>query len=210
MKRSVDYPANALQSALERLGESGNLPAAGLHLRNHADAISVQLKERVLAEIPAFSETGNPDILPELAEHAPMHTDEIVRLLLGGAVGDFDFVRSHARRRAEQRFPLEATLHAYRCGHKVYSQWLREAIIESTSSPNDSPQIVTAVADFTIEYTDAVSTIAAGAYVAQTRMLADVAGDRRAELLSILLEGYDESDGRVAKILRDAGYLDRR
>ena len=37
---------------------------------------------------------------------------------------------------------------------KCIRSGLREAIIESTSSPNDSPQIVTAVADFTIEYTD--------------------------------------------------------
>jgi sugar diacid utilization regulator len=34
--------------------------------------------------------------------------------------------------------------------------------------------------------------------------------DQRAEFLTILLEGYDESDGRVAKILRTAGYLDKR
>ena len=202
------YPTNALKEALTRLSDTTFLPEAAKHLARSAAAINAELGETVLAEIPAFSESRNPDILPELARHGAEHTDEMVRLLQGGAVGDFEFVRKHARRRAEQRFPLEATLHAYRCGHKVLSHWVREAILAAASSSKVAPQVVAAVADFSIEYTDAVSTVAASAYVEQTRLLADVAGDHRAELLNILLEGYDESDGRVAKILRDAGYLD--
>ena len=65
--------------------------------------------------------------------------------------------------------------------------------------------MIPAVADFTMEYTGAISTIAASTYVAQTRLLADVAGDQRAELINILLDGYDESDDRVAKILKNGG-----
>ena len=204
----ASYPTNALKEALARLSDTTFLPAAAKHLASSAGAINAELGETVLAEIPAFSESRNPDILPELARHGPEHTDEMIRLLQGGAVGDFEFVRKHARRRAEQRFPLEATLHAYRCGHKVLSHWVRDAILAAASSSKVAPQVVAGVADFSIEYTDAVSTVAASAYVEQTRLLADVAGDHRAELLNILLEGYDESDGRVAKILRDAGYLD--
>ncbi len=66
------------------------------------------------------------------------------------------------------------------------------------------------MADFTLEYTDAVSTVASTAYVEQVRLMADVAGDQRAQLLNILLDGYDESDARVAVILRQAGLLDGR
>jgi hypothetical protein len=205
-----DYPTDALNEALKRLRRSPFLPAAVKHLGRSASAIAAELAETVLAEIPAFTESRNPQVLPDLARHAPEHTDEIIRLLGGAAVGDFEFVAMHARRRAEQRFPLEATLHAYRCGHKVFSRWVREAILAAIPSPDDAPQVVAAVADFTIEYTDAISTVSASAYVTQTRLLADVAGDYRAELLNILLDGYDESDGRVAKILRDAGYLDQR
>jgi hypothetical protein len=205
-----DYYTNALTEALRRLGSSPFLQTAVSHLQSHTAVINEELSKTVLAEIPAFSESRNPDILPELGRHGSQHTDEIVRLLGGGAMGSFDFVREHARRRAEQRFPLEATLHAYRCGHKVFSRWMREAALAAVSSPEDAQQGVAAVADFAIEYTDAVSTIAAGAYSSHTRLLADVAGDQRAQLLSILLDGYDESDGRVAQILRDAGYLETR
>jgi len=205
-----DYHTNALNEALKRLGDSPFLPAAVRHLAANASAINSELSETVLTEIPAFYESRNPDVLPDLARHSPQHTIEILRLLGGDPVGDFAFVRTHAQRRADQRFPLEATLHAYRCGHKVFSRWMREATLRAASSPEDAQQVVAAVADFAIEYTDAISTIAASAYVSQTRLLADVAGDHRAELLNILLDGYDESDGRVAKVLRDAGYLDRR
>lgn len=205
-----DYHTNALNEALRRLGDSP-IPAAAIkRLEADADAIDAELRETVLDQIPAFTESRNPDVLPELARHGGEHTVEILRLLAGGALGDFGYVREHARRRAEQRFPLEATLHAYRCGHKVFSRRVRDAALAAVSSPEDAQAAVTAVADFTIEYTDAISTIAAGEYLAQTRLLADVAGDQRAELMSILLDGYDESDGRVATILRDAGYLDRR
>jgi len=128
-----------------------------------------------------------------------------LRLLNGGKVGEFEFVREHACRRADNRFPLEATLHAYRCGHKVFSRWMREAMLAATAPGEDAQQMIAAVADFTMEYTDAISTIAASTYVAQTRLLADVAGDQRAELINILLDGYDESDDRVAKILKNEG-----
>lgn len=206
----ADYPVNALKEALNRLRESTVMPVAVTHLADNARAINAELARTVLAEIPAFSESRNPDILPQLAVHSSEHTDEMLRLLRGGAIGDFSFVRAHAQRRAEQHFPLEATLHAYRCGHKVFSRWVRKAILSAASPARDAPGLVAACADFALEYTDSISTIAASAYVAQTRLLADVAGDHRAELLNILLEGYDESDGRVAEILRDAGYLEGR
>jgi len=66
------------------------------------------------------------------------------------------------------------------------------------------------VADFSIEYTNIISSIATAEYVAHTRMLAEAEGDRRTELLNILLSGYDESDGRVAQLLKRAGYLEQR
>jgi sugar diacid utilization regulator len=46
--------------------------------------------------------------------------------------------------------------------------------------------------------------------VSRTRILAETDGDRRTELLNILVSGYDESDGRVARLLKRAGYLEQR
>lgn len=197
-----------LTQTLALLADAGVVPQATASLQRGMHAAAENLRHTVIAEIPAFSDSGNPQILPDLERHAAEHLAEIVRLLGGGKVSEFEFVRTHAQRRAEQRFPLETTLHAYRCGHQVLSRWMREAAIEA--GPNNVERAVAAIADFAIEYTDAISTVCAAEYVTRTRVLAETEGDRRTELLNILVSGYDESDGRVARLLKRAGYLEQR
>jgi hypothetical protein len=195
-----------LSALLRQLAELGVIPAAAAHLDGVAAARD--LSAALLAEVQALQTSANPQLLPAVDRHVHEHVAELRRLFGGGDLGDFDFVRIHAEERAEQRFPLEVTLHAYRCGHRVLSQWLRQAAMAAgVASP---PQAVAAVADFSIEYTNTISTVAAAAYVARTRLLAEAEGDQRTELLTILLSGYDESDSRVAQLLKRAGYLEQR
>jgi hypothetical protein len=197
---------NRLQQILTVLVESGVIPHAAPALEASKSTAADKLRDDVLAEIPAFSVSGNPEILPGLADHVAEHIQEILRLFAGGEIGEFDFIKAHARRRAEQRFPLEAMLHAYRCGHRTFLIWLRDA----TLAVDSGDEALSAVADFAIEYTNVASSIIASQYVAHTRILAEAEGDRRTELLKILLSGYDESDGRVAQLLKRAGYLEQR
>jgi hypothetical protein len=205
-----DFYANALSDAPRRISGSAVVAAASGRVAENAAAIAAQLQQAVLAEVPEFSKSRNPDLLPELAGHGREHVDEIVRLLHGGVLGRFDFVHEHARRRAEQRFPLEATLHAYRSGHKVLSRWLRESASNVASPSEDAQRAIAGIVDFAMEYTDAISTTFAGTYSSHSLLLADVAGDQRSQLLQILLDGHDEADMRAARILRDAGFLDER
>jgi hypothetical protein len=198
----------ALRQVLERLAAAGVIPHAASPLQASMQRVGAELRKSVLDEIPAFTGSGNPEIIPGLDQHAKDHLDEILRLFSGGAADSFDFVTAHAHRRAEQRFPLEATLHAYRVAHRVLSHWLRDAAVAAV--PSNLEQAVSAVADFSIEYTNLISSITTAEYVAHTRMLAEAEGDRRTELLNILLSGYDESDGRVAQLLKRAGYLEQR
>lgn len=198
----------ALREAMSRLVKSGVGRKAGALLDAGRERAALALRETVLADVPAFSASGNPEILPSLATHVGEHIEEIRRLFGGGEVGDFAFVRAQAQRRAEQHFPLEAILHAYRCGHRILSHWLRDAVV--AAKPARIEIAISAVADFAIEYTNAISTIMAAEYVAQTRILAEAEGDRRTELLNILLSGYDESDARTARLLKRAGYLEQR
>jgi hypothetical protein len=197
-----------LRHVLAALAKAGVTPQAAWLLGCGAGATTAALCDAVLAEVPAFLASGNPDVRPDLERHAAEHVEAIRHIFAGEAPGDFEFVRNHARRRAEQRFPLEATLHAYRCGHRILSRWLRDAAIEA--DPKSIEHAVSGVADFAIEYTNTISTIATSEYVAHTRMLAEAEGDRRFELLNILLSGYDESDRRVAQLLKRAGYLEQR
>jgi hypothetical protein len=206
MPSAQDY--GPLAQALERLRSLGVVPRLGRRLEAERDAVHAGLAEAILSRIPAFTESRNPDLLPELAAHSARHVEEIARLLAGGAPGDFAFVVDNARRRAEQRFPLEASLHAYRCGLRAMSTWIRD---HAEAEPGvEERDLAAAVADFSIEYTDLISSLLTAEYVAHTRRLSEAEGDRRTELLNILLGGYDESDGRVARLLRRAGYLEQR
>lgn len=201
-----DYHAKALTDALRRLAHSPYLAATIRRAAGNGARIAAELQRAMLAEVPQYSESMNPDLLPESARHWVQHADEILRLLRGGLPGSFDFVREHARRRAEQGFPLEATLHAYRSGHKVLSRWLRESQVGAAPRTRHSPHDSDAVTDFAMEYSDAISTTFAATYSSHTLLLADVAGDQRAELLQVLLDGRDEADPRIARILREAGF----
>jgi DNA-binding PucR family transcriptional regulator len=198
----------ALVQALERLSGLGVIPDVAPALGRSAGEVEEALRDAVIGEVRAFSDSRNPQVLPDLKEHSKRHVEEIARLFEGEPPGDFAFVRQHARLRAEQRFPLEATLHAYRCGHRVMSRWLRDAA--STLRPQSGREAVDAIADFAIEYTDVISAVMTSEYVAHTRLIEAAEGDRGAELLNILLSGYDESDGRIARLLKQAGYLDQR
>ncbi len=195
------------RQTLERLGDLGVIPTAAAELASTTQKTRLALREAVLREVPAFSTSANPDTLSGLEQHAGDHIEELTRLFAGGEPCAFEFVKTHAQRRAEQRFPLEAILHAYRCGHRVLSHWLRDAAL---TTPNATPdQVISTVADFSIEYTNVISSITAAEYVTQTRILAEAEGDRRTELLNHLLLGYDESDGRVTSLLKRAGYLEQ-
>ncbi len=201
-------PDRALLRTLERLLEPGVIPDVVPELRRSASDVEAALRDAVLSEVAAFSDSRNPQILPDLKEHAKRHIEEVTRMFDGGEPGDLEFVRAHARRRAEQRFPLEATLHAYRCGHRVISRWLRDAA--TSARPLDARAAIDAIADFAIEYTNVISGAMTSEYVAHTRLIEAAEGDRRTEILNIMLSGCDESDGRIARLLKSAGYLDQR
>jgi hypothetical protein len=206
----ADFRITTLIEALDRLRGSRLLPAAVAHLCQHAAALLAELRDNVVAEVPAFTASHDPVTLEQLAVHGPQHHAEIVRLLEGGPVGDLRFVREHAQLRAEHRFPLEAILHAYRCGHRVFARWLQQGMVLADPAAEDARAFLAGLADFTLEYTDAISSVATAAYAERTRQLSEAAEDQRAELLNILLDGYDESDARVAALLRRAGYLQGR
>jgi sugar diacid utilization regulator len=201
---------DSLQAAVDALRAYGVVPGVAQPLGDGLDTVRQALKQTVLDEVPAYSDSANPEILPDLVTHLHEHVGRITALLGGSRDGEFGFVGEYAERLAQQRFPLEALLHTYRCAHKVLSPWLRDIALAHADNTAHVRRVVAAVADFAIEYTDTISTTATATYVNHTRLLAEAEGDRRTELLNILLHGYDESDSRAAQLLRRAGYLEQR
>jgi PucR C-terminal helix-turn-helix domain/GGDEF-like domain len=201
---------DALSRSAAGLRDHGVVPAIAKPLAATAAGTAEAIRARILAEVDAFSSSANPDLLPDLNSHLDELVGEVCRLLGGDEPGDLDFVRRYARSRAEQRFPLEATLHAYRCSHRVIAGWVRDAALAVADKQAQVRRVVAAAADFAIEYTDATSTVATAEYVLHTRLLAEAEGDQRTELLNVLLSGYDEADSRTARLLRRTGYLEQR
>jgi hypothetical protein len=199
-----------LQAALVSLASLGVVPGVTRNLRADSGRILGEIYDLILREVPAYTGSGNPDVLPELKQHLQLHIEETCRLLGGARSIELDFVRSHAHRRAEQKFPLDALLNAYRCIHKVFLRRIRDDALGAASESAHVRRVVAAVTEFTIEYTGAIGTLGTSEYVSQTRVLAEAEGDLRTELLNMLLSGYDESDNRAAQLLRRSGYLEQR
>jgi DNA-binding PucR family transcriptional regulator len=198
------------RDALRRLEAAGVVPAVQPALLADAGRMAAELRQAVLDETPAFTESGNPDVIPELEQHLEAHVRETCRLLGGGLPGDLAFVREHAERRAAQKFPLDALLQSYRILHRTLANWIREAALEVADESAHLRRVVAAVTDFVIEYTGNAGTLATSEYVHHTRRLAEAEADRRSALLNTLLDGYDEADQAAAGLLRRAGYLQQR
>jgi hypothetical protein len=180
---------------------------ADAHARLHAQAAGYArlAKDAVAAAVPAFGESASPQMLADFEQHAGEHLAELGRLLEGGQVQGFEFVRTWARECATERFPIEATLQAYRCLTPLWSRWLDDMLTKGGAGRRD-----TALAGLVTQYASAVSIAYAAAYAAHATVFAEAEADRRAELLGLLVGGFDPADARTARLLKHAGYLQQR
>jgi hypothetical protein len=207
---TTEAPKNPLVATLARLRAAGVVPGIAGRLEPESARIAAELRDVVVKEVPAYTESGNPDVLPELGIHLAAVTAEAVRLLGAARHADFAFVAEHARRQAEQRFPLDAVHRAYRHAGRRLLERVRDAALAAANADAQVPRVVADITEFMLEYLGTITTLMTSGYVEQTRLVAEAEGDRRTELLRTLLEGYDESDGRAARVLRSAGYLEQR
>lgn len=205
-----NFAAISFRESLKRL--TGN-PCLALMLRplkKQSAMTGSQLTQTLVREIPAFTESRNPWVLPQLENHLSGLFDEVLRLLEGGQVEDFLFVQVYAKDCANNYFPMESILHAYRYTHREFLHWLNSTVLSVSGNSTQANQCLVDCAECMLEFTDAISSAFTQCYLEQERLLSAGSGDHRAELLSLLLQGHDESDARISRILRNAGYLDRR
>lgn len=203
MKYEISDNLAALLKQLQPLREQ---PQILEQLNQTASAASAAVQTAIGEQVTAFAESGNPELLPEMLQHVADHTHEAIRLISTGRVGDLEFVRSNAIRRCEQGFPLEAVLHAYRCGLRHYGDWLRAAV----SQAQDAHNLQLRMADFVLEYSNLVSTVAATSYAQAMQSRIQLETDQRQMLLRLLIAGHDEADQRLNALLRRHGLLRQR
>ena len=162
--------------------------------------------QAVVGAIPAFGASASPQLLADFKQHAAAHLSELGRLLDGGSVQGFEFVRAWARECATERFPIEATPQAYRCLTPLWSRWLDDVLAKPASRRHSH----TALGAMVTQYASAISIAYAAAYAAHATVFAEAEADRRAELLGLLVGGFDPSDARTTRLLKHAGYLQQR
>jgi hypothetical protein len=201
---------DGLRASLRNLRQQSVVPSVAAPLASTQEGLVRELLQAITDQVPAYRESGNPEAVPELEKHLGDIVAKTCRLLAGEAVEPFSFVSEHAHRRAGQKFPLDAVLHAYRCVHRLLLQWIRDAALELADQSAHVRRVVAAVSDFAAEYTGALGTLLTSEYVEHTRVLAEAEGDHRTRLMDTLLSGYDESDRIAARLLRRAGYLEQR
>lgn len=199
-----------LQLSLQKLNDQPLIEdyLGGLKLQN--PTLSQHVYSQILDQIPAFSETRNPQVLPELKQHLSKLLNSIIQLLSDGSIEHLNFIHPYAKQQSIRYFPLEASLHAYRCFHKLVMGHTSESLSLKKADIDPLNTIISDYSEFMIEFIDVVSNLFTESYLEQQHTQRVKTGDERAELLATLLEGYDESDVRVKKILHNAGYLDRR
>ena len=197
-----------LVQSLEALSKFGLRAGASSPLSEGAAGCARRASQAVVGAIPAFRVTANSELRADLERHAAAHIAELCRLLDGGTVRDFEFVRAYAGRCATQGFSIDAALRAYRCMLPVFLEWLSGGVVLPRARYRGSA--VAALAEFLTQYGGAIITVFSATYVAHASTYAGAEGDRRAELLSMLLGGFDESDTRIARLLKRAGYLEQR
>ena len=142
----VTHESNADRALLESLGrlQAITTVASGVSaIQDRAEEVTVGLIEAIVRDVGAFSDTANPKILPLLEQHAAELVTEYLALLGGQSPQSPTFVERFASEAAEQYFPLEALLHAYRVTMRELLRVTTAALMPANQG--NGTEIITAV-----------------------------------------------------------------
>jgi hypothetical protein len=157
--------------------------------------------------VPPYSAITAETVLDEVLDHCRSHARATLRSLEAGAVptdAELAFVRANAARRAQQRMPLTALLHAYRVGYAVVWDRIRAEVLRQSVTI----EAALTLADHCVGYTNAISFAATDGYLAEQQRLSLDHERTRAWLLDMLLRG--ERPRGDAEVLLSALRLDAR
>jgi hypothetical protein len=137
----------------------------------------------------------------EFAVESKAHCGELLRTIISIPTGrveksdadPFDFVRVHAEWRARHRVPLIASLHAYRLGHRTYSE-ISQQELSKHGKPKEVVRSLTLLSDFWIQLFDHIGAVLAEAHVAEDGLIIAQSTRSYAALMDDLLRGTPSGD----------------
>jgi PucR C-terminal helix-turn-helix domain/GGDEF-like domain len=143
----------------------------------------------------------------EFTRESKSHCNELLKMIVGIAagrtrrpVGDpFDFVRGHAAWRARHRVPLTASLHAYRLAHRIYWNFTRDALLDS-SPREDALRSLTTLSDFWIEFFDQTGAVLAEAHAVEETLMAGQSSRADSRVMNDLLRGFPPSEAEAQRL----------
>jgi hypothetical protein len=148
----------------------------------------------------------------EFTEESKAHCGELLRTIVSiptGRVGKgdadpFDFVRFHARWRAQRKVPLIASLHAYRLAHRTYSEVSQKELARH-DQPEDVVRSLTLLSAFWIQLFDHIGAVLAEAHAVEEGLV--VAQNTRSygALIDGLLRGAIPGDSESKKLCTHCG-----
>jgi hypothetical protein len=156
-----------------------------------ADRISTAIFERLRSEIPAYAAIQDPELIRDVQAVSAAIVTIWLRAIKTGEIDEEELspIQQGARRRVRQGVDLQSVLKAYRVAIRV--MWRELLLSPEWRSPQLAP-LLAVLAEWALDFTDAMTTEVDTAYLDEQRRLAGEAELRRSSLLELVLAGRPE------------------
>jgi carbohydrate diacid regulator len=153
-----------------------------------ADRISAAIFEGLRTEIPAYGAIQDPELIRDVQAVSAAIVTIWLRAIKTGEIDEDELTPIHqgARRRVRQGLDLPSVLKAYRVAIRV--MW-RELLLSPEWRSAELAPLVAVLAEWALDFTDAMTTEVDTAYLDEQRRFAGEAELRRSSLLELVLAG---------------------
>jgi PucR C-terminal helix-turn-helix domain/GGDEF-like domain len=177
-------------------------------LRERRDEIWQHAFRLLQQESPEYRNAVDDAFTGESKAHCGELLRTIVSIPAGcvgkGDIDPFDFVRSHAKWRAQRKVPLIASLHAYRLAHRTYSE-ISQRELSREDQPQEVVRSLTMLSTFWIQLFDHVGAVLAEAHAVEEDLIVAQGTQSYAALIDGLLGGLLPSDPLARKLCARCG-----
>ncbi len=191
-----------LQQVVADIEGNEQLRIVGEVVAGRVSQLADEMADLTRAEITRFGESTDKAMLKVGWEHGLAHATKISELLRGESVGDLRFVEEFAALGAEKRFAINDMLHTYRIGHRVMWACMRDTSMQLAQAPEEGLRTAMLAADFTIRYTNVISTALTRAFIQREKALSSTRVRQTRLLFDELALGRVSSSG--ARLVADS------
>ena len=177
-------------------------------LRERSNEIWAHTFQLLTQESPEYRNAVDDEFTEESKAHCGELLGTIVSIPTGrvakGDADPFDFVRIHAKWRAQRKVPLIASLHAYRLAHRTYSEVSQEELSRH-HQVEDIVRSLTMLSAFWIQLFDHIGAVLAEAHAAEEGLIVAQNTPSYGALIDGLLRGVFPGDSESSRLCTRCG-----